>query len=226
MNFKDYLNEAPQFGYTKFEELIQGEMIPLSEPLMKRLGYYYDDIEAYHALNIKNFHNLVKDQNTRKHLSCFTKGDHRITSLPSKPEIIAKLQGDEVISAEGDLWTFVDSNKRRWIQIKQDYPAGKKLRFMIKGIISNIPVELDNKRKFLKEYLIRIEQFLNQNYKLLNDYLKELQKYDMGYNEVVLTRYKILGVYSLKKDQLAQELCQQYDIPYLGHLNSSDIKNL
>ena len=226
MNFKDFLNETPQFGYTKFEELIQGEMIPLSEALMKKLGYYFEDIEAYHATSLKSFGSVIESQNTRKQLSCFTKGDHRITSLPSNPEVIFKLKGDEVISASGDLWTFVDSNKRRWMQIKQDYPAGKKLRFMIKGIINNIDADLENKRKFLKEYLTRIEQFLNQNYKLLNDYLKELQKYDMGYNEVVLTRYKVLGVFALKKEDTVKELCSKYQIPYLGYLESGDIRRL
>ena len=228
MNFKKYLNESPVFGFTNYDELINSVMIPLSEPLMKRLGYYFEDTVAYHATSLKSLPGLVKSQNTRKHLSCFTQGDYRITSLPSKPEIIVSLKGDEVISGPDDIYSFVDSSKRRWIMIKQDYPKGKKLRFMIKGIVDSIKQEInpENKRKFLKAYLIRLEQSLNQNYKMLNDYLQELKKYNKGYNEVILTRWEIQGVYSLKKDTEVQEMCQKLNIPYYGHLDSGDIRNL
>ena len=244
-SFKSFLNE-----YTEREipELIASKAIPLDEGMMKRLGYYQEDQEVYHLCNINDFPGIIKNQNKRKvHLSCFTQGSHALSRLPSQPNILIKLQGDTVIEGSTDIWTTVSWRGKRWLDIR-GRPNAQKLELYVSGVLQKVldywEFDIDVYRakpavvsdaikslsksesiEFYKMYLREMENMLNRSYKELNKYLKSAA--DMGYNEVVLTKYKILEVQSVDWDRPEViSLCDKYNISYSGVINSRDFNKL
>ena len=80
-------------------------------------------------------------------------------------------------------------------------------------------------KKFYFVYLKNLESTLNKVYKELNLYLKSAA--DMGYNEVILTKWKIQEVQSVDWDRSEViELCDQYNISYSGVIMSRDFDKL
>jgi hypothetical protein len=206
MTFKTYLNE---YTKRKISDLIANRAIPLSSPMMDRLGYSFQT-KAWHLTNHRHLEELVKNQNSKKQLSTFTKGGKELVRLPSQPDVLVELEGIAVLEGKKDLWTIVDTQGRRWIDHRARV-KGNKLTFFIDGILTKLlgvdvngkkPGEvldiienLSNKEKsiFYKDYINAIERYIDGGgYKDLADYIEKSAP--MDYNEVVLNQYKILNV--------------------------------
>jgi hypothetical protein len=189
---------------------------------------------------------MVEQQNKRKnHISCFTKGGPELARLPSQPEVLLKLQGDSVIEGETDIWTLVSVRGKRWLFIRSGMIFSK-LEKYVEGVIEKsfrtvgldidgsddnlVEFELDNMtpkefKTFYKIYLREMENMLNRSYKELNKYLKNAS--DMSYNEIILTKWKILEVYCLDHEIAAvKKWCEDKRISYGGAIPRRDLSKL
>ena len=240
--FKEYINEYTKY---KLSELIGLRAIPLSAPMLDRLGYAYET-DAYHLTNIRHLKDLVKIQGTKKQISVFTQGGDKLARLPSQPDILVKLTGTSVIDGHSDIWTLVDNQGRRWID-QSNRVQGNKLTFRINGILQKLIQtdedigrmssdkltklinNLDSKQRseLYKNYINEIERYLDSGgYKDLSDYLKKISP-DLDYNELILTNFKIDYVKTVDVDSphtLAE--IERLGLKYDGHIQSRDFKKL
>jgi hypothetical protein len=250
-SFKNFLHE---FAQKPLPYLIANLSIPLDSGMMKRLGYFQDNIEAWHLTHMKYLPEMVKNQNKKKrHISAFTKGSYELARLPSQPDILLKLQGDAVIEGDTDLWSTTSVRGKRWLDIKGRLAADK-LEFHMKAVLqktldamqiqfniykqssSDLEQILSNLspkefKKFYFLYLKNTEDMLNKQYKYLNKYLQTAA--EMKYNELILDNWKILEIYSLPHNSdteysLKQKLSKlnlPHDI-YAGEISYSDIAKI
>ncbi len=244
MKFKEYLKETEMNEYTKHKlsELISLRAIPLSEPMMKRLGYYWEDTVVYHLTNSKNLPGMTKDQNKKAHISTFSKGGAELARLPSQPDVLLRLKGDEVIQGKSDIWSLTDTQNRRWLDIKTDSKGGETLYNFLNGVLQkvlnqndlnielqrgksfggdrNLEVELNKltkkqRSKIYGMYIEEVERFLNSSYKYLNTYLNNLNQFH--YNEIILTNWEILDVKSIEiESPLTVKMCAELGLVYSG----------
>jgi hypothetical protein len=251
-SFKKYLNETEEllleFSKHKIPELIAARSIPLEPGMMRRLGYYLEDEQAYHLTNSKNLPDMLKAQGKRNnHISCFTKGSHELSRLPSQPNVLLLLEGDTVIGGETDIWSLTSERGRRWLDVR-DRPGAKKLTFYINGVLQKVagmigldidvykmkPEELQETienldkseaKQFYLTYLREMENMLNLHYKELNTYLRSAA--EMGYNEVILDKWKILEAWSVDWERPeVQKFCEDNNIGYGGVIMSRDFTKL
>jgi len=228
-------------------QLIAKRAIPLKFSIMDNLGYTHQDTRAFHVTNYRDLDRLVEIQNSENQISTFTQGGPELARLPSQPNILVDLVGVEVIRGKSDIWTLVDKTGTRWID-HQNHSDGK-LTFFIDGIITKVFREfnkdLDIERmeeseiyknlsslssreqsKFLNRFVEEIEIFINQGaYKLLKVYLDSSS--NMKYNEVILTKFKIVGVFSLAVESPNVEmLCKELKLKYNGVFQRKDLSTL
>ena len=248
MKFADYLNEKNAQGNTDMRTLIAMNYIPLSTPMMDRLGYSYED-EAYHVTDVQYLEDLKKLQGKKKQISAFTKGGNELMKLPSNPTLLIKLEGNIVIDADSDMWTAIDSGGRRWINVvaakeENGTEYSEKLSFFIGGIKNKIIKSLgydavantyqgiaginnmlkSDRNKLYKLYIEEVEKYLQKDgYKLLSKHLKENITY--SYNEVILNKFKIVGAYSLDNDSKKSDI-EKVGIKYLGTMPMKDLANI
>jgi hypothetical protein len=250
MKFKEYLNE---FTKHKLSHLIALRAIPLSEPMMDRLGYLWTDTVACSVLNMNTLKQTAKNQNKKMHISTFTKAGPELARLPSQPNIVIKLNGTEVIRGESDIWSLVDTQNRRWLDIDVKAKHGKTLYLFLNGILQkvleqngldyvlskdkpfggdkNLEVELNKlpsktKSTIYKDYIESVERFLNSSgYKYLNLYLKNLDQFE--YNEVILSNWKITEVKAIQQESPALlKLCKELNLNYTGVIQRKDLAKL
>jgi len=241
-SFKGYLLE-----YTKHEinELISRGAIPLDPGMMDRLGFLEREQLGYHLTNDRYIEEMVKNQNKKKQISCFTKGGPELARLPSEPNILLILEGTTVIKGKTDIWTLVSTRDRRWLDIGSRNP---KLRFLVQGVLQSVAnkvnididmykikqidlnqliLNLDKKQKidFYRLYVREMESMINRSYKVLIDYLQTAA--DMDYNEVILTKWEILDVWCLEHEQPALiEKLSRLGISYAGVMARRDLSSL
>jgi len=250
MRFKEYLNE---FTKHKLSHLIGLRAIPLSEPMMNRLGYLWTDTITCSVLNMNTLEQTAKNQNKKMHISTFTKAGPELARLPSQPNIVIKLNGTEVIRGESDIWSLVDTQNRRWLDIDTKVTHGKKLFFFLTGVLQkvldqnginytlqkekpfggdkNLEVELNKLQSKVKsnvynDYIQAVEKFLNTNgYKYLNLYLKNLDQFQ--YNEVILTNWKIIEVKAIEQESpFIIKKCHELNLNYTGTISRKELAKL
>lgn len=242
MKFKQYINE---YSKLPLSYLISLRAIPLSEPMMDRLGYSYE-VNVYHLTNSRDLAGLVKIQNTKKQISTFSKGGAELARLPSQPDILVKLSGIAVIEGNSDIWTLVDKQGRRWID-QSNRVENNKMTFRINGILQKLIQTTDDVSKMksaqveklinnltskersvlYKEYIQAIERYLDSGgYKDLGDYLKKVSN-GLSYNEIILSSFKIISVQTVDIESpatLAQ--IDKLKLRYEGSIKSKDFKKL
>jgi len=229
MTLKD-LMERLDYG-RKIEELIDKGMIPISPKMMDDLGYLEGESIAYHFTNSHDLKNL-KGISKKAQLSCFTKPGLALTKLPSNPNVLAKVEGRMLLKGNHDLYTHLDFDGRRWLQVDlEGSEAGNKLKFMIDGILKKLKKEYtEYSTLFYKEYLKRLSQYLDKGgYKLLNAHMKEAEgiakQRRTDYNEVIMDRINVIGVWSFKNDA-QKEIIQKLGFKYLGVITSEELLKL
>jgi hypothetical protein len=216
--------------------------------MMRRLGYYEENITAYHLTNIRDLSTIKKNQRKRNvHLSCFTKGGYELARLPSQPNVLVVLQGDSVIKGDTDIWTVVSERGRRWLDVRDR--VDKKLTFLVNGVIqktfNQLHIQVDAYKISPKElqelieaqskstqkslyglFLRNTEEMINRDYVVLNNYLRNAAK--MSYNEVVLDKYTVQGVYTLPHYTGSEALTviKELHLDYLGEISFDEIKKI
>jgi len=175
--------------------LIKNNFIPFFKEMSEELGYLIEDKECYHLTTNSYIKDLAKIQKTDKTISGFSKGGNDLMKLPvisSGTPILVKIKGDCILEGNADLYTFPDTQGRRWI--KTDFPAGKKLNFFLSGF-SKKALESDNP---LETYYNRILDWLDEGgYKIFNKFIKE--NIQTNYNECLMTNFKIQKIYWLNE---------------------------
>lgn len=254
--FKNYIENINEYTSFKIEFFISKGMIPIGTKMMDRLGYSYEDENLYHLTNFNDLENLKKIQKTNKSISCFTKGGKELAVLPSQPNVLVELSGNVLIESDFDMWTFLDKQGRRWIDINSGKLQSltkntKSLIFRLEGIrnkviksvtniltdddleysktIENKLNELNKKDKaiIVKKYMDEVEKFLDGGgYKLLNTHFKENKSFD--YNEVVVNKIDITGVYSIDVSglKITKDDIENIKLKYLGNKTFREIINL
>lgn len=247
MKFKTYLNE---YTTRKISDLIVRKAIPLVPSMMKRLGYYWEDIDVYHVTNSTHLDDMVKNQKKNKQISTFSRGGPELARLPSLPDILLKLNGDEVIKGDSDIWTLVDQENRRWLDIKRD-TAGLKLRKFLVSLVQkafdtagvqakieespNSDTEafkvvegMTGKQKYIfyKTYIDEVERFLDSSgYKYLNKYLDGLQEFQ--YNEIILNKWQIQELWCIESESPhIVSKCAKLGLTYRGVIPRSKLSTL
>ncbi len=242
MNFKEYINE-----YTKhtLAELISLRAIPLSTTMMDRLGYLFPDVKAFHLTNHRHLKNLKSIQKKKSQISCFTKGSYELARLPSQPNCLVHIEGDEIISGASDIWSLTDTHNRRWIdQYKR--LKNNKMTFMIDGYLNKMLFDYDeninvekmkprelqkfieelpsaDRAKVYKDYHDNIEKYIDGGgYRSLNSYLKNSAL--LKYNEIIMNNIKIIYVKSIDFDRPeVQVSCEKLNLEYDGFITSSEL---
>ena len=248
MKFKEFIAEKSAQGNYDINKLIGMNAVPLSTDMMDRLGYSYED-EAYHVTDVQYLNDLAKLQGSKKQISAFTVGGNELMKLPSNPTVVVKLEGNFVIEAKSDMWTALDKQGRRWITLADSNNEigtthSEKLSFFIGGIKNKIIKKLgydvyDDKVKstnsiswmtkkdrsiLYREYIKEVEKYLEKcGYKLLNNHLKENITY--SYNEVILNKFKIIGVYSLGINNKENEIKKE-GLKYLGNMGMEELSKI
>lgn len=241
MKFADFINEKSAQNNTEMKYLISKNAIPISSSMMDRLGYSYEE-EAYHMTSAHYLDGLKNIQHSKKQISAFTQGSNELMKLPSNPNVLVKLEGTIVIDAASDMWTSIDKQGRRWINLepkskKNGTEFSEKLAFNIDGIQSKIKKSLgydvktkiedmnkSDRNKMYKTYIDEVEDYLqNGGYKLLSKHLNSNITY--GYNEVILNSFTIIGAYSLENDTQKSEI-ENTGIPYLGVFPLSNLNKI
>lgn len=227
--------------------LIAKRAIPLDLKMMDNLGYAYSDTTVYRVMNSRGLARLVKHQGSKNQISTFTQGGPELARLPSQPNVLVELLGTEVIRGKSDIWTLIDKTGTRWIN--QASKSDGKLTFFIDGIITKIfkdfGFDLDieamtdaqieqeilklsskQQRQFEKFYLDAMEDYIDGGgYKLLQHFLDNSA--DFKYNEVILTKFKIVGITSIEVDSPATEaMAKKYKIKYNGVIPRKDLSTL
>ena len=230
--------------------------LPLTKGLMQRLGYFQDNIEAYHVTNDVYLERMSKNQNKKRtQISCFTKGGNDLSSLPSHPNIVLLLQGDSIISGDTDIYSLPSGRGVRWIDLNHVSNAGlkgekyaKKLIFYINGVIQKvadkyqIPIDAYKiKTQDLNSILIDLtpkeskmfyKSYMTEIENMLNKHYKELNSYlksasNMTYDEVVLTNWKILQGWCIGiESPKIVNEFKKYNIPYSGVITRNELKSL
>ena len=231
-----------------YDELISNRCIPLELQMMKRLGYAYSGETVFHLTNDKHLSGLKKIQGSKAQLSTFTVGGPELARLPSQPNCMVVLDGTEVIRGKCDIWTTVDKDGMRWINHNvQERSTKFMLTFMIDGLLTKLLKEfgvdfnteqqpstevlkyikkVKDTKKFHKAYFKSIEKWIDAGgYKEFQKYLDNAA--EMKYNEVVLTKFKITGVYSIGEDNpKVQAFCKKEGVEYKGKIPQNALSNL
>ena len=251
MSFKIFLNESQlilnEYSKHPISELIARRAIPLDPGMMSRLGFLEEDVQAYHVTNSIRLDEMAKNQNKKKQLSCFTKGGPELARLPSQPNVLLLLEGTSVVKGETDIWTLVSTRDRRWLDIGSRGKDTKLFKF-ITGVLQTVAnkagIECDvynastqeiqtkieslppqQKVQLYRLYLTEMEAFLNKQYKVLINYLKNAA--EMSYNEVILTKWKILDVWCIEIEQPnVEEKLKELNLSYAGVILRKDLGKL
>ena len=131
--------------YSK-SELMAKLCFPIDYNMLDNLGFTYPR-EVYHLTNFNYLSRLMKYQNRFDiQISTFTKGDNNLLELPSKPNILLKLKGIQLLESKSDMYTLVDEDGQRWINLQDN-----KFKFYLSGILSSIYPILPKKYKRRKK---------------------------------------------------------------------------
>ena len=207
---------------------------------MKRLGLIEENIEAYRASSTRGFNRIIKEQNTKKQTSAFTKPSKNIVdNIYVDTNFILKLKGTKIIGGDTDIWTLLDPSGRRWLSFSDAFTkSGTKAlqeiqKLTVQAYIKDFPTVYEKVQYFAKHEKYNIESFaprmilamffddknstspernkmykvffdlvekwLAKNIKLVKEHIQEIKiKNHAEYNEVVLTKFKILGYYTME----------------------------
>jgi len=227
------INEKSSQGSYSAKFLAAKGYIPISGPMMERLGLSTKNFTAYHATTVSHLKGLSKLGKSKKGVSAFTKGLHSIVSgIVVKPDVVAELIGTKILAANQDFYTAIDNQGRRWFEVK-----GKKADFMFNALISK-PLKEFMKEQFPDSWEEELEYYLDhpkaikdlmiashiskkaqnvflKNYidnaeKLLNNsmYLKIIQEHlkdasKHKHDELIMNQFKVNKVYSIEAGKYA-----------------------
>ncbi len=240
------LTEKSTQSNMKIEQLMQYAYIPISGPMLDRLGFLEEDFEAFHATTLDHLKGLQKLGKSKKGISTFTYGlDSIVRNIVVMPEVLAKVKGTRLLGATADFYTYLDKQGRRWFKVK-----GKDAKFVRESLLvptinfmSDLaakilePDEIDmmvasedfdfinmidslskrDKGKVIKFYMDNAERVMNSPATF-----KIISKHlkassDLSHDEVVVNNFKVTRVYSLEANKYAHNReTAENDVESLG----------
>jgi len=258
MSFKHFLLERASY-YREDCNLLEYAFLPLTPTISKLLGGGRNQ-EAFHLTSLEFLPNLKKIRGN-KSISTFTKGmGSVIKNVNVKPDVLVKLEGNVVLSSEKDAFTHLDKSGMRWVNLETIQNNRKKYNFIwdaFSGKVSKYmsdrydlgmtQEDIDEKficdfwsklkakeKKDIKDFYIKHVETLLQN-KTYLDIIKEFlenNKTDYIHNEIVMNKFKVLGVYSIEANKfqydksMAQYYIEKSGYRYLGHITKYDFRNV
>ena len=243
-------------AYKNDEMLIGLGFLPLTKKISELLGGGKYQ-EAFHLTSLEYLPNLKKIKGD-KSISTFTRGlGSVVNGVNVKPDVCVKLEGNVVLFANKDIFTHVDRSGLRWINLRTIQNNDKKYKFILEATAVKITKYANDKfnleipenhinagiidpywnklkakeKKEVKDFYIKNFEQLLQN-KIYLDIIKEFieseDKTKYKHNEVVMNRFKILGVYSIEAGKfqfdhsMAQYQIEKLGFKYLGHIPKED----
>ena len=251
--FKQFITEKPSYSYDIID-LMAASALPLTDKILKSLGFENKKTTAYHATGLEFLKQLKKMERTDKPISTFTKNLWSVVNgISTRPDIIVKLEGTSILDYKGDIFSHPDTTGRRWIKTrgidKSDFLQHSLNDKIIKEILNhtNSDISIDdmiyddneykkefsrlNKKeqeKIIKLYISHAEDIMNK--KMFSNIVLELLNARSGrynHNEILMTNFKILGVYSIENGIYAfnkfsaKEDIEEHGFKYLGHIDKS-----
>jgi len=260
MSFKNF-NEKASY-HRSIAQQMAASMVPLTDKITSLLGYgrntqTFHATTLDHLEGLKKLGKSKKQLSTfTKGLGSL------IGSISIKPEVIAKLEGRSVIDFSGDAFTHPDKQGRRWAPTRghkkseffqdalQRKVIAKMLEYDKTGLDFNFPSlfhetsnyigvfeSLTNKEKseVIKLYIDNATHLLgNTMYsEILNDIMEtRSQSNKSTFDEVILNKFKVLGVYSIEANRYqydhstAQSDIEKLGYDYLGHIPKEDFSKV
>jgi len=224
MKFKKFLLEQELF-YKGIAEMLSSSSIPITSKVSKLLGFEQKNIEVFHCTTNKHLSAMIKLQNSKKHISTFTKGlSNLLDKIIIKPDVMFVLKGNSVMEFEHDIFSTPDKYGRRWLsttgtpksQFLQDAINIKVIKQMLllsgkdldpynvladKRTYKEIFNLLNKKQKteIVQMYFDKIHDMMTKPIytKIVKDILS-INKISSTYNEIILNNFKIIGAYALE----------------------------
>ena len=258
MSFLSLFTERAAY-YKEDCNLLEYAFLPLTPTISKILGGGKNQ-EAFHLTSLDYLPGLKKIKGD-KSISTFTKGMGSVVqNVNIKPDVLVKLEGNVVLSSDKDAFTHLDKSGMRWINLRTiqnnrkkydfiwDAFTGKLVKFMNNEFDLGMSQEdIDEKficdywsklkakeKKIAKDFYIKHIESLLQN-KTYLDIIKEFlenNKTNYTHNEIVMNRFKIIGVYSIEANKfqydhsMAQYYIEKLGLKYLGHVSKDEFKNI
>ncbi len=258
MSFKKLFTERASY-YREDCNLLEYAFLPLTPTISKILGGGKNQ-ESFHLTSLEYLPGLKKIKGD-KSISTFTKGiGSVIQNVNVKPDVLAKLEGNVVLSSDKDAFTHLDKSGMRWINLRTiqnnrrkydfiwDAFTGKLVRFMNEKYNLNMSQE-DIEEKFVCDYwsklkpkekkeakdfyIKHVESLLqNETYSNIIEELLKYNKTEYRHDEVVMNKFKILGVYSIEANKfqydhsMAQYYIEKAGYKYLGHISKDEFRNV
>jgi len=170
MFYKIFTEKSSQGNFSA-QSLAAKGYIPLSTPMMERLGLSTKNFTAYHATTIDHLKGLSKLGKSKKSISAFTKGLHSIIGgIVVKPDVVAQITGTKILGADQDFFTYIDKQGRRWFKVK-----GKKEEFFNNALLSK-PLKLFMQEQFPDTWGEELEYYLDHPKKIKDLFYGDVSK--------------------------------------------------
>ena len=215
MKFKEYLKNLKEYavksGQKEWEMMLWG-YLPLKSSLLDTMMYFP---KAYRISGPDALKWLVKDQNKKRQVPCFTKGSKGIEfGAVAGNEFLVELNGYSAFEAPIDIMSQISRNGYRWLvsgEIIEEFSKKiipKREKYFLDNF--NIPESKIKdselwtqkaKKEFIKWYFDETKQILKDE-KILYSIKKNLLKMfgaggDFNNNEIFLEQYTITGAWVL-----------------------------
>jgi len=251
------VSESFSSSYVKsIGEMLANARIPITEEITKVLDAKSKMIECYHATSLEYLDNTIKIQKSSNQISAFTHGlANLMNNISVKPDILLVLKGKALIQFDHDIISHPDQNGTRWLSTDNADKSNflqEAIKLKIVKEMLNIADIQDDPYDFLKPskflevfdnlsstsqstitslYIRHLEKILKKQMyiKIVKNVLK-INKRDSKYNEIILSNFKIIGVYALEANRLAfnrdniEELIKSKKLKYLGFITKDEFK--
>lgn len=233
--FKYFITEKATYqqdvsGYV----FVSQNFLPLSTPMIDRIFGKEEFKRAFHITSFEGFDKLIKIQGTKKQISTLTTIEAKDMKMIKKGlagggGVFVALEGYPVVSFGEDVYTRVDSQGRRWVEMRrligvfdQDL-IDEKVRLMNKYPIKNPNfdlsdnnieayskyIEKSDKAKFIKDYIDFCEKLIKKNLNSFKNIFKD--KFVIGYtsytwDEIVMNNIKVKKIWISMNDNDTEDV--------------------
>ena len=223
MKFKDFLTEQASY-FKGIEEMLATQRLPITSKVAKLLGFDNIEKEVYHCTTIEHLNDMKKLQNSKKHISCFTKGlSSLLDKIVVKPDVMFKLKGNVVMSFNHDIFSHPDKYGRRWINTRGHNKSDFLQRVMITKVLKKIceyvneeytdelmydstsikyyfeQLSKKQKQEVVQMYFDKVHELLKNN--IYTKIVKEIiavPQLKANYDELIVNKFKIIGCYAIQ----------------------------
>ena len=259
--FKELFTEAPSYD-KKIVELISTAHLPITPKITEYLGFGDKKVvfHATNLEHLKNLKKTGKSKKAISTFTRGLHGLVFLAGMAVNPDVVAKLEGNAIMEFESDAYSHPDKQGRRWVDVgsnkEGDFLRDALLDKTIKMIYDFLGLYRDyeefykhmkndvkffqdtfnnltnkQKQKVIAFYIANAENLMNNTMhsKIIN---KLIMSDVEPYNEILMNKFKVLGVYSIEYGKFkfnhenAQSIIEDMGYKYLGHIPKSEFKNV